>query len=43
MLKQWLDSYNPKTIEDSRNALREMMQDGVRFRVIGCGLSGLVG
>ena len=27
MLKQWLDSYNPKTIEDSRNALREMMQE----------------
>jgi len=27
MLKQWLDSYHPKTIEDSRNALREMMQE----------------
>ena len=27
MLKQWLDSYNPKTIEDSRNALREIMQE----------------
>lgn len=27
MLKQWLDSYNPKTIEDNRNALREIMQE----------------
>lgn len=27
MLKQWLDSYNPKTIEDTRNALREIMQE----------------
>ena len=27
MLKQWLDSYNPKTIEDTKNALREIMQE----------------
>jgi hypothetical protein len=27
MLKQWLDSYNPTSIEDARNALREMMQE----------------
>jgi predicted nucleotidyltransferase component of viral defense system len=27
MLQQWLDSYHPKSIEDSRNALREMMQE----------------
>lgn len=27
MLQQWLDSYNPKSVEDTRNALREMMQE----------------
>ena len=27
MLQKWLDSYNPKSIEDTRNALREMMQE----------------
>lgn len=27
MLKQWLDSYQPTSIEDTRNALREIMQE----------------
>lgn len=27
MLKQWLDSYHPQSIDETRNALREMMQE----------------
>jgi predicted nucleotidyltransferase component of viral defense system len=27
MLKQWLDSYQPRSIDETKNALREMMQE----------------
>jgi hypothetical protein len=27
MIKEWIDSYKPKNLQESENALRELMQE----------------